>query len=218
MMNESLTRYIPIADAIAQLFHPHVEVVIHDIEGDSIAYIANPYSDRKKGDASLLGPFERDAQGFPFGADVEGPYENAGNRGQRIRSISAALKDNGGRVVGIMCTNVDFSKMEASLEIIENFLRPANLEAPPKVLFQNDWKDNIKLEIRTFLKDNDIRFDQIDAALRKKLIKRLEGKRLFYARKSVEQLATILGISRATVYKDLKIIRRSNRGGIQVVG
>lgn len=218
MMNESLTRYVPIAEAIAQLFHPHVEVVLHDIERDSIAYIANPYSDRTSGDASLLGPFESDSQGFPFGADVEGPYENAGNRGQRIRSISAALKDSDGKVVGIMCTNVDFSKMEASLEILETFLRPVNLEAPPRVLFQNDWKDNIKLEIRTFLIDHDINFDQIDAPHRKKLIKRLEEKRLFYARKSVEQLATILGVSRATVYKDLKIIRRSNKGGIQVMG
>lgn len=214
-MKDWITRYIPIADAIAQLFQPYIEVVIHDIESDTIAYIANPYSNRKIGDVSQLGPFGKGSQEFPYGVAVEGPYENAGNRGQRIRSISSALKDNEGNVVGIMCTNADFSIMEASLNVLEDFLRPMSLEAPPKVLFQNAWKDNIKLEIRSFLTDNDISFDKIDSTHRKKLIKKLEAKSLFYARKSVEQLADILGVSRATIYKDLKLIRKNDKGAIQ---
>ncbi len=212
-MKESLTRYIPIADAVAKIFQPHVEVVIHDIENDLIAYIANPYSGRQAGDPSLLGPFDKDSDGFPQGADIEGPYENAGNKGQRIRSISAVLKDHQGKVVGIMCTNLDFSAMEASLDVLETFLRPVDVETPPKVLFQNDWRDLIKLEIRTFLIENNLSFDKIDSAYRKNLIKRLEGKRLFYARKSVEQLAAILGISRATAYKDLRQVRKEENAG-----
>ncbi|MCP3887831.1 MAG: HTH domain-containing protein [Desulfobulbaceae bacterium] len=216
-MKDWLTRYVPVADAIALLLQPHVEVVIHDIESDSIAYIANPYSGRKIGDSSLLGPLEKTSNQFPYGSEVEGPYENAGNRGQRIRSISAALKDNEGNVVGIMCTNADFSIMETSLDVLENFLRPMNLEAPPKVLFQNDWKDNIKLEIRSFLVDNDISIDKIDSTHRKILIEKLEAKRLFYARKSVEQLASILGVSRATIYKDLKLIRENDSVVVQAL-
>jgi predicted transcriptional regulator YheO len=212
-----IARYVPVADAITQLFQPHVEVVIHDIESDSIVYITNPYSGRKIGDASLLGPLEKESKEFPYGNAVEGPYDNAGNRGQRIRSVSAALEDNEGTVVGIMCTNADFSILEASLDVLELFLRPIGLEAPPKVLFQNDWRDNIKLEIRSFLVDNNISFDKIDPTHRKRLIKNLEAKSLFYARKSVEQLASLLGVSRATIYKDLKMIRKNNNGGIQAL-
>ena len=214
-MKDWLTRYIPIADAIALLFHPYIEVVIHDIESDTIAYIANSYSNRKIGDASQLGPFGKGHNGFPYEVAVEGPYENAGNRGQRVRSISSALKDNDGKVVGIMCTNADFSIMEASLSVLENFLRPMSLDTPPKVLFQNAWKDNIKLEIRSFLVDNDISFDKIDSTHRKSLVKKLEDQSLFYARKSVDQLADILGVSRATIYKDLKLIRKNDKGNIQ---
>lgn len=216
-MKDWVTRYVPIADAITLLLQPFVEVVIHDLESDSIVYIANAYSGRKTGDSSLLGPLDIKSDDFPYGVAVEGPYENAGNRGQRIRSISAALRDDERNVVGIMCTNVDFSVMEESLAVLENFLRPMGLEAPPKVLFQNDWKDNIKLEIRSFLVDNSISFDKIDSSYRKNLIKKLEDKRLFYARKSVEQLAGILGVSRATIYKDLKEIRKTDKNGIQVL-
>jgi len=212
-----VTRYVSVADAIAQLFHPYVEVVIHDIASDTIVYIVNAYSNRKIGDTSQLGPFGKGVGEFPYEMSVEGPYENAGNRGQRIRSISSALKDNEGKVVGIMCTNADFSVMEASLGVLEDFLRPMNLEAPPKVLFQNAWKDNLKLEIRSFLIDNEISFDKIDSTQRKNLIKNLEAKRLFYARKSVEQLANMLGVSRATIYKDLKVIRKKDERGIQAL-
>ncbi len=217
-MKDSFSRYIPIADAIALLFQPYAEVVIHDIASDTVAYIANPYSGRKIGDASLLGPLDESSEGFPYGIAIEGPYENAGNKGQRIRSISMALEDDKGATIGIMCANADFSAMEASLDVLENFLRPMNLDAPPKVLFQNDWKDNIKLEIRTFLTENKISFDKINSTHRKSLVERLEGKKLFYARKSIEQLADILSVSRATVYNDLRLIRKNNTKGIQVLG
>jgi D-arginine utilization repressor len=216
-MKESLSRYIPIADAIAKIFQPHVEVVIHDIESDLIAYIANPYSGRKAGDSSFMGSLEKDSEGFPHGKDTEGPYENAGNQGQRIRSVSAALKNHQGKVLGIMCINLDFSAMEASLDVLETFLRPVDVEAPPKVLFQNDWRDLIKLEIQTFLIEKNISFDKIGSAHRKDLIKRMEDKRLFYARKSVEQLASLLGISRATAYKDLRLIRKKNKDAAQLL-
>jgi len=41
-------------------------------------------------------------------------------------------------------------------------------------------------------------------------MRRIDQKRLFYARKSVEQVASLLKISRATAYKDLNQIRKSN--------
>lgn len=207
-MQDNLSQFIPIADAIAKIFKPHVEVVIHDIKTDSIAFIENAYSGRRVGDPSLLGSLEDISEGFPREINVIGPYENAGNKGQRIRSISAVLKDSKGEAAGILCINVDFSVMEASLEILEAFLKPHNIDAPPKVLFQNDWRDTIKLEIRSYLLEHNKDIDNINSGTRKDIIRRLEDKGLFYARKSVEQLAGILGISRATAYNDLKLIRK----------
>ena len=78
------------------------------------------------------------------------------------------------------------------------------------MLFKNDWISSIKLEIKDFLEENKKAFDKLDAKTRNALIKRLDRKGLFYARKSVEQLANLLGISRATVYKDLRQIRKEN--------
>ncbi len=88
-----------------------MEVVIHDIIDDTIEYIANPFSGRTVGDASLIGLDLKDPS---LQKDILDPYEKAGDKG------------------------------------------------------------------------------------------------LFYARKSVEQIARVLGISRATVYKNLREIRKED--------
>ena len=50
----SFSNYIPICDAIVRLMDPLVEIVIHDIAQNSIAYISGKLSNRAVGEASLL--------------------------------------------------------------------------------------------------------------------------------------------------------------------
>ncbi len=204
-MQKQLAPYKSVADAVARLFHPYAEVVIHDIEQDAVYYIANPCSGRSPGDASLL---KLDANRFDLAKDVIGPYEKAGDQGQAIRSITAALRSAAGRPIGILCINLDFAPMESALEVLEGLIRPPHVVSPPEVLFRNDWRDLIKLEIKSFLSKTSGSLDTLSAGRRISLLKQLEQKGLFYARKSVEQVAAILGVSRATVYKDLSSIRK----------
>jgi predicted transcriptional regulator YheO len=66
------------------------------------------------------------------------------------------------------------------------------------------------LEIRAFRLEKGLTQDSMNAKDRRELLRRLDQKRLFYARKSVEQVAGYLMISRATAYKDLNEIRKGN--------
>jgi predicted transcriptional regulator YheO len=207
-MANKLSRYISIADALAKLFHPHAEVVIHDIEDDAIFYIANPYSGREKGDPSNL---KINAQDFNLDEDVIGPYEKFGARGQRIRSITSVLKDDKANPKGLMCINLDFSILESSLSIVKEFFHPANVESRPEILFRNEWLEVIQLAIRSYLKEQAQTLESLDVQARKALLAHLDEKGLFYARKSAEQVAVHLGISRATIYKDLSEIRKKKR-------
>jgi D-arginine utilization repressor len=209
-MKDHLFQFIPIAEAIGKILHPYAEIVIHDIKEDCIVHIVNPYSGRKAGDSSMLGLMDIDLEVLHKKKDVIGPYENTGNKEQRLRSISAVLKDNQGKSIGILCMNLDFSVMEAGLDILNSFLRPKNIAAPPPVLFKNDWKNSIKIEIDAFLKENNIVIEKLNAKNRKHLIHQLDKKGLFYARKSIEQIANLLGISRATAYKDLNKVRKKD--------
>lgn len=207
-MAKKLSRYIPVADAIVTLFHPHAEVVIHDIGDDTISYINNPYSDREVGDPSNL---KIDAQDLNREEEVIGPYEKTGAKGQRIRSITAVLRDDNGNPDGIMCINLDFSILESAMSVLDGFLCPPDMDPRPEILFRNEWRELILLEIRSYLKAQEQTLENLDVKGRKALLKHLDEKGLFYARKSVEQVAGHLGMSRATIYKDLKEIRKKKK-------
>lgn len=212
-MKSTLSKYIPIADAIGMLLHPYAEVVIHDIQKDTIVHIANPYSRRKAGDKSYLG-LDSDASDLGMENDVLGPYEKEGENGQRIRSITAVLRNNETKPIGILCINLDFSPVEtafeSAFEVLNQLIRPADIEARPEVIFREEWRELIKLEIREFRQEKGLTQDSMNAKERRELMQRLDRKRLFYARKSVEQVALFLKISRATAYKDLNEIRKGN--------
>lgn len=206
-MAHRLSQFTPIADAIVKLFHPHAEVVLHDLIDDTIAYIANPFSGRAVGDVSYLGIGPKEPS---LKKDVLGPYEKADFKGQPIRSITAVLRSEDGNPIGILCINLDFSVLESALEILDKFVRSPDIDAIPEALFRKDWRNLIKLEIRSYLLETDKTLDMLDIKGRMALLKRLDEKGLFYARKSVQQVAHALGISRATVYKNLKEIRKEN--------
>jgi len=212
-MKVTLLKYIPVADAIAMLLHPYAEVVIHDIIKDVIVHIANPFSKRRVGDSSYLG-LDGDESDFGLEKNVLGPYEKEGDDGQRIRSITAVLRDDEARPIGILCINLDFSPLEkafeSAFEVLNQLIRPAEVEARPEIIFREEWRELIKLEIRAFRLEKGLTQDSMNAKDRRELMRRLDQKRLFYARKSVEQVASYLMISRATAYKDLNEIRKEN--------
>ena len=212
-MENTLSSYTPVADAIAKLMHPYAEVVIHDIEKDIIVHIANPYSKREVGDTSYLG-LGSDESDFGLEKNVLGPYEKTGDDGQRIRSITAVLRNEAAKPIGILCINLDFSTLEtvfdSALEVLNGLIRPPGSQARPEVIFREEWQEQIKLEIRAFRREKGRTQESISTRERRELMRRIDQKRLFYARKSVEQVASLLKISRATAYKDLNQIRKSN--------
>lgn len=205
-MKTDLSRFIPVAEAVATLFHPSAEVVIHELARDRIFHVANPFSRRKPGDVSLL---KLNAQDLAGEDDIIGPYEKAGEKGQAIRSVTAVLRDDRGKALGLMCINLDYSAYEPALDLLEALIRPGQTAPHPELLFRNDWRDQIKLEVRAFLNQNGLRLDTLDAGQRRQIMGRLEKKGLFYAKKSVEQVARLLGVSRATAYNDLQAVRKS---------
>jgi D-arginine utilization repressor len=207
MVFHHLDPFVPVADAIARLFHPCAEVVIHEIATDKIFYIANPFSGRKPGDVSLLKLSARDLE---TQANVIGPYEKAGEKGQTIQSITSILMDGEKNALGLMCINLDYSGYEPALDLLESLIRPHAFQPHPEILFRNDWRDQIKLEARAFARQTKRALDRLGPKNRRRLMARLDTKGLFYAKKSVEQVAAILGVSRATAYNDLQAVRKAD--------
>lgn len=201
-----LAPYTAIADAIVQLFGPEVEVVIHDLYRDSIFYIANNRSGRKVGENSFL-QINPETETFP--SDVIGPYEKPGEQGQPVRSITAVLRNAAQTPIGMLCINVDHERHLKALDTLRELIAPASIAKRPEVLFRNEWQQQVKDEIAHFTEQRDIG-RQMSASQRRELIASLDAKGIFYAKRSIEQLSSLLDVSRATLYKDLAAARKND--------
>jgi D-arginine utilization repressor len=193
-----LARYAPIAEAIARLFHPYVEVVIHDLGRDRIVGIWNPYSRRAVGDPSLLADLPRDL-GDP---GILGPYGKVLPGGQRLTSISVVLADAEGARRGLMCVNFDRSPLDGMAELLTRFAMPA--EPLPPELVSRDWRERIALVVDETCRARHWRRDRLSREDRLALVRALHDQGLFSTRKAVDHAAAALDVSRATVYALLK--------------
>ncbi len=194
-----LAGFVPVAKAIADLLHPHAEVVIHDIKRNKIAALFNNFSKRKVGGDSLL----EEGLDFDKRADVLGPYEKINWNGNRLKSISAVIRDSAGKIIGLLCINLDISKLEDWQRILNNFINGANFTAQPKSLFKDDWQEKINNYVHTYLRQQQLSLDNLTAETREEIIKILYKEGAFNGKNAANYVAQVLGISRATVYKSI---------------
>ena len=195
-----LRSYFPIADALGILFGPHVEVALHDLRSGKVAYLANVWSGRKVGDASLV---DLETSDFDGGVGVLGPYEKAGPGGERLRSITAVLRDADGEPIGLLCVNLDLSSIDAAAKVITDLFPYDTLVPRPDMLFRKDWREQVNLVIREFLLTRRKTLKRLDRSEREQLISEIGGRGLLEMRHSAQYVSAQLGISRATLYNAL---------------
>lgn len=199
-----LSRYQPIADAIATLFSPYAEVAIHDLTSQKLVYIANNYSQRELGEDSNLSELRFDQH-----SQVIGPYQKRNWDGRQLRSISTVLRDDNRQPIGLLCINLDITVFESAKAALELFLSGQQLQPQPDVLFQDDWQERINTYIHHWLQQQQLTLAALNNASRRMLIETLYQQGAFNGKNAAGYVAKILGIGRATVYNHLKNIKTS---------
>jgi predicted transcriptional regulator YheO len=199
----ALTLHFPTAAAIAALLAPQAEVVIHDLLTDRVGGIWNAFSKRQVGDPSHLG----DDPELIGERDIYGPYEKASPDGGRLKSISAILKDDAGRRIGLLCINFDLAVFDRAIDLLSAFTQAD--QPRPEPIFAQDWREQINLAIRVFLQERSLTLKALDRDDRVALMAHLETRNLFATRKAAQHVADALGLSRATIYNLLGEARKA---------
>lgn len=194
---------LPACEAFATLLAPHAEVVLHDIESDSIVQVWNGFSGRGPGDSSLL-----DELLSEFAADqfVLGPYGKVTADGRRLTSISAAVRDGDGKVRGLLCVNIDRSPLDHVLNMLTT-MAMHDVGPRPAALFDRDWREQIALTVDEWCTEHRISRSALTRAHRLELVAALDRADLFATRNAAVHAAQALGVSRATVYSLLREVR-----------
>lgn len=192
-----LQQYFPIAQSIATLFSPFVEVVIHNLKTDRIEALFHQFSNRQIGDPSNL------KQSKLLEEQLQTPYKKMNVDGRELKSISTLLRDEKNQPIGLMCINMDVSGLKGIQQTLEIFLSQ-QLEKAPAALFENDWPEKIHYFVQEYCQTKQVVFQALTKFDKKKIIQSLHMHGAFEAKDSAAIVGQVLKISRATVYKYLK--------------
>jgi predicted transcriptional regulator YheO len=183
----NLENYKAIADGIATLYYPHAEVIIHDARTHAILHV----SGRQEGIISIS------------------HHENPNRGAERIRSITSVLKNNKGEPEALLCINVNFSALDTALAVLTQFLTPRQIPSKRDALFRDDWQERINTFTQQWLCERNLSLDGLSRQDRSSLVEALHNEGAFEGNNAAEIIASVLKVSRTTIFIHLKMLRKS---------
>ncbi|SMG59628.1 helix-turn-helix transcriptional regulator [Paraburkholderia susongensis] len=200
---ESLLEQIQcIAQGLGEMFAPFTEVVVHDLRTpkNAILTIHNNLSGRSVGDpATELGLARIADDDYP---QILSNYPNRFSDGRTAKSTSIGIKDSGGHYIAALCLNVDVSLFRGIQAILGQFCLTDS--APMKESLDPASADAIRERIDRFAVNLATTPRLLKAEQRRELMQELKGEGYLEVRKAMDVISQHLGVSRATVYNDVR--------------
>lgn len=204
---------LPLVQGLAEMFGPDCEVVLHDIGRlpHSIIAIENGHvTGRTVGDVPtdlMLRSLRRAAEGGP---DVR-LYVTSSD-GKILKSLAVTLRDDEGDVFGILGLNLDVSGLVQTQRTLANLAAVGRLggEAAPEAeeIFAGDIRDVVAGMVTQLLNEMGKTPAAMSRDEKMEVVKSLEERGAFLVKRSAEQVADALDLSRYTIFSYLKEIRR----------
>ncbi|MFA6303660.1 MAG: PAS domain-containing protein [Legionella sp.] len=193
----TLSRYIPICNALVLLLKPLVEIVIHDLESERICYIDGNLSQRRIGDSSLL-----DLDALESNLD-QITYPKINFDGRLVKSISVSVEDN-----LLICINCDVSVF-AQMNQLSQCLLLSTQPDIPESLFKNDWQEKLHHVIHSYLNEKSWHFDSLTQKQKKEVVYYLYQQEAFQEKNAADYIANALDLGRATIFNYLRLWRKT---------
>ena len=192
-----------IAQGLGETFAPFCEVVVHDLmhPRHAILSIHNNLSGRKTGDpATELGLARILDPEFPR---VIANYANQFPDGRQAKSTSIGIKDSSGQFVAALCMNVDLTLFRGLQNVLTQFGNVGDNAVVTESL-DPSGAEAIRDRIDQFAARRATTPRSLKTEDRRTLMRELKDSGCMEVRRSMETVALHLGVSRATVYSDVK--------------
>lgn len=206
-----LESYIPLAKSIAKMFGHHCEVVIHDLTNPqaSVMFTVNNHvTGRKVGD-----PFDHLVKTVlrsdDFKEDYLAGYTFVTDDHRTIRSSTTIIRDREQKIIGAFCINFDVEALLQMQQFLNSFfgtpIQPVVEKNEEHSL--DDHVEEIVDQLIQRIVQNSVhplmkRQEKVD------LIRFMDEKGIFLMKGSVDKVASLLGISKVTVYSYLDEVRK----------
>lgn len=201
-----LEPHAPLCQAVAALFHPLVEVTVHDLRRDRVVASWNGggrTGAASAGAASAGTVLAGLAAGVSPGG-VLGPAPAALPGGRVGAAVGVVLANSKGLPRGLLAIIFDRSPLDEAIALLGSFAAPQPPQPPPAVAV---WGEQIGAVVAEESRAAGLRVDRLTRAQRLTLVRALDQRGLFATRHATAHAARALGVSRTTVYDLLKEAR-----------
>lgn len=197
----------PVVDGVAATFGPVCEVVLHDYRRPerSVVAVAGSVTGRTVGGAMSEIGMRVLARGDEARDELN--YVTRTADGVLLKSSTMVLRDSTGAVFGALCVNLDVTAVDRAQSLLGALAGTAGSADPPATTFADDIDAVVDAIVDAHPLRRDRSWAALERAQRLELFRDLDGRGVFAVRRSVEQVAARLGISRASAYNYLSQAR-----------
>jgi predicted transcriptional regulator YheO len=222
IINPELRPYAPLVQGLAEMLGPNCEVVLHDLAAmpHSIIAIENGHvTGRRLGDVPT-DQMLRSLRNADHTPDVR--LYVTSKEGKVLKSLAVTLRGAAGRPIGVLGINLDISEIVQAQRTLSALTAVARLggAATPETeeLFGADIREVLAGMIATILNEMGKSPATMTRDEKMDVVKRLEERGAFLVKRSAEQVAEALDLSRFTIFSYLKEIRHRNGAPGDIAG
>jgi predicted transcriptional regulator YheO len=213
-LEQRLASLLPVVRGLAEMFGPDCEVVLHDVDRlpHSIVAIENgEVTGRRIGDVPT-DLMLRNLRNAADGQDVR--LYVSSQDGKILKSLAVTLRDGHGEAYAVLGVNFDVSEVVQAQRTLANFAavgRSGSAALPERrEIFSGDIRDVIGGMVTTILGEMGKTPAAMSREEKMEVVKRLEERGAFLVKRSAEQVAEALDLSRYTIFAYLKEIRHGD--------
>eukprot|EP00831_Metopus_contortus_P080383 TRINITY_DN8218_c0_g2_i1.p1 TRINITY_DN8218_c0_g2~~TRINITY_DN8218_c0_g2_i1.p1 ORF type:complete len:388 (-),score=88.21 TRINITY_DN8218_c0_g2_i1:134-1297(-) len=197
------------ADGIARLMGKNVEVVVHDFSdlSSSLVHVAGSVTNRQVGAPITDLIYKRIKEHSHDVEDIHG-YKTLSHNGRILKSSTMFLRTSANKVVGCLCVNSDITELlnaKALLDDLTGF--DESDDGIRGERFASSFNETLGSLIDEAVAQAGKQPATMDKVARLNLLRTLDVQEVFLFKGAVNQVARVFGVSRYTIYNDLKEIR-----------
>ncbi len=217
-MNPYLNRYISLVDFLADTFGRNTEVVLHDTSdcANSIVAIRNGHiSGRQKGapltDLGLKILKEADEQRSDYVTGLIGHTAD----GRVTKSSAWTIRDDSGKIAGLLCVNIDYSELKTMQEVLQLFADKMELPILPKPdqeiqHFSRSVSELVEHNLKKAWPDYGREHPKLSQKEKMEIVFKLNEMGTFYMKGAVAYTAEQIGSSVPTIYRYLSTFKNKS--------
>ena len=220
-LDARLQALLPVVRGLAAVFGPECEVVLHDVGRlpHSIVAIENgAVTGRSIGDV----PTDRMLRSLRNTDSQDVRLYISSHEGKILKSLAVTLRDEDGKPYGLLGINHDISEMVQAQRVLAGLTAVGRLEGngAPEAgeIFAGDIRDVVSGMVTQILAEMGKNPSVMSREEKMEVVKRLEERGAFLVKRSAEQIAEALDLSRYTIFAYLKEIRHPESASAVAAG